>query len=78
MIHEKNIIDNMKREKKVDQQVSEELLNEEKKKKILEKTTNVRQGRPIMFRSKIDKQEKVEVKDDVIDDEELDNIKYFT
>jgi len=69
-IYEKSILDNMKILKKADQKVSEDLLNEDKKKKILEKTTNIRKGRPIMTRSMINKQEKVEVKDDVIDQEE--------
>lgn len=76
--YERLIIDEKKKEKKDESNKNEQLIAEEKIKRILEKTGNRRVGRPIMFRSKLNKEEKVEVKDDAIDEEEEDNIKYFT
>lgn len=76
--YERMIIDETKKEKKADVNHKQAMMDEEKKKKILEKTGKRRVGRPIMFRSKLNKEEKQEVKDDEIDEEEEDNIRYFT
>lgn len=68
----------IKRGKNQEKNASKELMDEEKTKKIMQKTGNRRIGRPIMYRSKLNKEEKVEVKDDVIDEEAADNLRYFT
>lgn len=75
---EKGIIDDKMREKKEKIIVNAVLNAEEKKKKILEKTGNKRVGRPIMFRSKLNQEEKQEVNVDIIDEEEEDNLRYFS
>merc|ERR1711957_876393 len=64
----------MKRNKNQEKNATAELLDEEKTRKIMQKTGNRRIGRPIMYRSKLNKEEKVEVKDDVIDEEAADNL----
>lgn len=74
----RNIKEEMKRGKNQEKTLSEELIAEEKKQKIMQKTGNRRIGRPIMTRSKLNKEEKVEVKDDIIDEEAQDNLRYFT